>query len=121
MLNGEDFPARAAKLPEFHALVAAAPTALDGIPGAVYLCNHEGWLVRYNSEAAALRGRAPNLDGTKERFCGSHRLFLVDGDATAAWGLPSGERCSVWRRHEECRGYHRAARRHRPHPGGPTC
>lgn len=59
--------------------MGAAPTALDAIPGAVYVCDHEGWLIRYNSEAASLWGRTPNLNGAKERFCGSHRLFLLDG------------------------------------------
>jgi PAS domain S-box-containing protein len=79
MSNVEEFPVRADRLTEFDALVAAAPTALDAIPGAVYLCDHEGWLIRYNSEAATLWGRTPNLNGTKERFCGSHRLFQLDG------------------------------------------
>jgi PAS domain S-box-containing protein len=79
MSNVEEFPIGARKLTEFGALVSAAPTALDAIPGAVYLCDHDGWLIRYNSEAAALWGRTPNLDGRKERFCGSHRLFLLDG------------------------------------------
>jgi PAS domain S-box-containing protein len=79
MSNVEDFPFGARKLTEFEALVAAAPTALNAIPGAVYLCDHDGWLIRYNSEAAALWGRTPNLNGSRERFCGSHRLFLLDG------------------------------------------
>jgi len=78
MSNIEEFPGGARKLTEFEALVAAAPTALDAIPGAVYLCDHEGWLIRYNSEAAALWGRTPSPIA-KERFCGSHRLFLPDG------------------------------------------
>ena len=79
MSNVEEFPLGARKLTEFEALVGAAPTTLDAIPGAVYLCDHDGWLVRYNSEAVALWGRTPNANGAKERFCGSHRLFLPDG------------------------------------------
>lgn len=79
MSNVEEFPIGARKLTEFEALVAAAPTALDAIPGAVYICDSDGWLIRYNSEAAALWGRTPNLNGSRERFCGSHRLFLLDG------------------------------------------
>ena len=77
--NVEEFPAVARRLTEFEALVAAAPTALEAIPGAVYICDKDGWLIRYNSEAATLWGRTPNLGGERERFCGSHRLFLVDG------------------------------------------
>ena len=79
MSNVEDFPIGARKLTEFEALVGAAPSALDAIPGAVYLCDHDGWLIRFNSEAASLWGRTPNANAARERFCGSHRLFLPDG------------------------------------------
>lgn len=83
MSNVEGFPLRARGLTEFDALVAAAPSALNAIPGAVYLCDHDGWLVRYNKEAAELWGREPSLDGQRERFCGSHALFLPDGTPLA--------------------------------------
>ena len=79
MSNVEEFPFAARRPTEYEALVAAGPTALDAIPGAVYICDHEGWLVRYNSEAAKLWGRSPALDKGNERFCGSHRLFRLDG------------------------------------------
>jgi PAS domain S-box-containing protein len=79
MSSVEEFPLAARRPTEYEALVAAGTSALDAIPGAVYICDHEGWLVAFNSEAASLWGRTPTLDGTKERFCGSHRLLLVDG------------------------------------------
>ncbi|MEJ8572386.1 PAS domain S-box protein [Microbaculum marinum] len=79
MSTVEEFPAPAGRLSEFDALVAASPTVLEAIPGAVYICDHEGWLVRFNSEAAALWGRSPDLNGSRERFCGSHRLLKTDG------------------------------------------
>jgi PAS domain S-box-containing protein len=75
----EEFTNASVELTEFEALVAAAPGTLDAIPGAVYLCDREGCLVRYNSEAAELWQRAPKLEEQRERFCGSHRLFLPDG------------------------------------------
>lgn len=79
MSNVEEFPHSARRqLTEYDALVTAGESALDAIPGAVYLCDSEGWLVAYNSEAAALWGRTPN-PARKERFCGSHRLFQPDG------------------------------------------
>lgn len=90
MSNVEEFPVQR-QLTEFDALVAAAPTALEAIPGAVYLCDHDGWLIRYNSEAAALWGRTPNLNGRKERFCGSHRLFLPDGTPLPAQDCPMAD------------------------------
>ena len=83
MSNVEEFPATARKLTEFEALVAAAPSVLDAIPGAVYLCDHEGWIVRYNSEAAELWGRTPAIGVKRERFCGSHALLLPDSTPLA--------------------------------------
>jgi PAS domain S-box-containing protein len=78
MSNVEEFPLSARRLTEYQAFLAAGPTAFDAIPGAVYLCDRDGWLVGYNSEAADLWGRKPDLQA-RERFCGSHRLFLLDG------------------------------------------
>jgi PAS domain S-box-containing protein len=88
MSNIEEFPVAARKLSEYDALVAATPSALDAIPGAVYLCDHDGWLVRYNTEAAELWGRAPALSRKPERFCGSHHLFLPDGTPLAHEDCP---------------------------------
>src|SRR5215212_8688801 len=79
MSNIQGLPNSSTMLTEYEALVAAAPNALDAIPGAVYLCDHEGYLVRYNIEAAELWGLAPTLTERNERFCGSYRLFLLDG------------------------------------------
>jgi PAS domain S-box-containing protein len=79
MSNVEEFPLTGRVLTEYEALITSAPTALDAIPGAVYVCDHEGWLVRYNAEAAELWGRQPSLSSPRERFCGSQRLFLPDG------------------------------------------
>ncbi|NEJ73413.1 PAS domain S-box protein [Rhizobium phaseoli] len=81
MSNVEEFPGAGRRLTEYEALLAAGPGVLNAIPGAVYLCDHEGWLIRYNSEAAELWGRFPPLNGARERFCGSHALFRPDGAA----------------------------------------
>lgn len=91
MSNVEKLTVATRALTEYEALVAAAPTALDAIPGAVYVCDEEGWLVRYNTEAAVLWGRAPELSGPRERFCGSHRLFLLDGTPVAHADCPMAE------------------------------
>ncbi|MGY2931916.1 PAS domain S-box-containing protein [Bradyrhizobium sp. GM6.1] len=83
MSNVEDFPVSARRQStEFEALVAAGHAALDVIPGAVYLCDAEGLLVAYNSEAVELWGRMPDM-AKKERFCGSHQLYLLDGTPLA--------------------------------------
>lgn len=75
----EAFAASGHQMSEYEALVTAGPSILDAIPGAVYLCDADGWLVRYNTEAIQLWGREPQLDQQRERFCGSHRLQLIDG------------------------------------------
>jgi len=77
MSNVEEFPVTARRLSEYEALVAAGSSALEAVPGAVYLCDHEGWVVWYNKEAAELWGQSPPESSV--RFCGSHRLFLPDG------------------------------------------
>jgi PAS domain-containing protein len=91
MSNIEAFPISARRQSEYEALVAAAPTALEAIPGAVYICDREGWLVGYNREAAAAWGREPNLTDSKERFCGSHRLFMLDGTPLSHAECPMAE------------------------------
>jgi len=89
MSNVEEFPAAARKPTEYDALVSAAPTALDAIPGAVYICDRDGWLVRYNTEAAELWGQSPALG--KARYCGSHRLFQLDGTPLAHADCPMAD------------------------------
>ena len=64
---------------EYDSLLSMSTDTLDAFPGAVYLCDHEGWVVRYNTEAARLWGRVPVIGRNGDRFCGSHQLFLPDG------------------------------------------
>lgn len=54
-----------------------ANPSLDLLPVAVYVCDRNGVIVRYNRRAAALWGRTPKLG--VERFCGSLRLYRADG------------------------------------------
>jgi PAS domain S-box-containing protein len=91
MANIEEFPAAARKPTEYEALLSAPANVWDAIPGAVYLCDHEGWLVRYNAAAATLWGRAPELSSSAPRFCGSHKLFLPNGEPLAADQCPMAE------------------------------
>lgn len=88
MSNVEEFPLSVRRAPtEFEALVAAGHAVLDAIPGAVYLCDAEGFLVAYNTEATELWGRTPDLP-KMERFCGSHQLYLPDGAPVAHSDCP---------------------------------
>jgi two-component sensor histidine kinase len=52
---------------------------LDVLPGAVYVCDSEGRIVRCNQRAVELWGRAPKLGSMDDRFCGSLRLYRMDG------------------------------------------
>lgn len=75
-------------LSEYASLVTMSTETLDAFPGAVYLCDHEGWVVRYNTEAARLWGRVPVLGRNGDRFCGSYQLFLPDGTPLPAEDCP---------------------------------
>lgn len=88
MSNIEAFPTGTHTPSEYESFLAMSANALDAIPGAVYLCDHNGWLVRYNSEAATLWGRAPIVGAGGDRFCGSYRLFLPDGTPLAFEDCP---------------------------------
>ncbi|MEJ1229084.1 PAS domain S-box protein [Pseudomonas sp. CCNWLW56] len=94
MSNVEELPREALAPSEYESLVSIGANALEAIPGAVYLCDHQGWLVRYNSEAAQLWGRTPALGENGDRFCGSHRLFLTDGTPLAPGDCPMAQALS---------------------------
>lgn len=50
---------------------------IDLLPIGVYVCDSEGRIIRFNSQAARLWGREPVLG--VERFCGARRLYDTDG------------------------------------------
>lgn len=51
----------------------------EQLPFAVYVCDQDGLVLRYNRRAAELWGRAPKLSDPNERFCGSYQMFRPDG------------------------------------------
>ena len=51
----------------------------DQLPFAIYICDRDGLVLRYNRRAAELWGRSPKLGDPGERFCGSYRMFRPDG------------------------------------------
>jgi PAS domain S-box-containing protein len=79
-----------------HVIPAEALAKLDGklldlLPGAVYVCDHEGAVVRWNKRAVELWGREPRLGDPAERFCGSHRLYRLDGTFMAHADCPMAD------------------------------
>jgi PAS domain S-box-containing protein len=51
----------------------------EQLPFAVYICDRDGLVLRYNRHAAELWGRSPKPGDPGERFCGSYRMFRPDG------------------------------------------
>jgi PAS domain S-box-containing protein len=51
----------------------------EQLPFAVYVCDRDGLVLRYNRRAAELWGRSPKPSDPNERFCGSYRMFRPDG------------------------------------------
>ena len=51
----------------------------EQLPFAVYVCDRDGLVLRYNRRAAELWGRSPKLGDPNERFCGSYRMFRPTG------------------------------------------
>jgi PAS domain S-box-containing protein len=58
----------------------ALPAQLfEELPFAIYVCDADGLVRRYNRRAAELWGRSPKIGDPDERFCGSYRMFRPDG------------------------------------------
>jgi len=53
---------------------------LEFVPGAVYVCDLDGVVVRYNKRAGELWGRYPVPGDPKELYCGSHKLYRETGE-----------------------------------------
>ena len=51
----------------------------EQLPFAVYICDRDGLVLRYNRRAAELWGRSPKPGDPNERFCGSYKMFRPDG------------------------------------------
>jgi PAS domain S-box-containing protein len=88
MLNVDEFPTDTREPTEYESLITRGPHSLDVIPGAIYLCDRNGWLVSFNSEAVSLWGRTPSLGEKGDRFCGSYRLYSTNGTPLAVDECP---------------------------------
>jgi PAS domain S-box-containing protein len=53
---------------------------LDLLPVGVYVCDRAGLIVRYNRAASELWGCSPKIGDPTVRFCGSYRLYGLNGD-----------------------------------------
>ena len=53
---------------------------LDLLPVGVYFCDRDAIVVRYNRAAAELWGCTPKIGDPAVRYCGSYRLYRLNGD-----------------------------------------
>ncbi|MDQ2185372.1 ATP-binding protein [Alcaligenaceae bacterium A4P071] len=61
---------------------------LENFPAAVYVCDAQGVVVAFNSKATQLWGREPIAGDPKERFCGAHRMYSMQGEHLHASNTP---------------------------------
>src|ERR1700737_4949704 len=64
---------------------------LDLLPVGVYVCDQDGLIVRYNRAATELWGRSPKIGDPTVRFCGSYRLYGLNGDLIPHAKCPMGD------------------------------
>jgi PAS domain S-box-containing protein len=60
-------------------MLSVAPSWIEMLPIAIFACEAGGRVRWFNQRAAALWGRAPSIGDDAERFCGSFRLYSLDG------------------------------------------
>lgn len=63
----------------------------DLLPVAIYVCDPSGLIIYYNNHAANLWGRSPRLNDPTDRFCGSYRMYHLDGGRIEHPDCPMGE------------------------------
>ena len=56
---------------------------LEKLPAGAYTCDPDGLITYFNQHATRLWGRSPKLNDPVDRFCGSFKLFSMDGDPIA--------------------------------------
>src|SRR5438270_313838 len=54
-------------------------TLLDTLPAGAYTCDAHGQITYFNRHAEELWGRAPTLNDSIDRYCGSFKLYAADG------------------------------------------
>lgn len=52
---------------------------LEKLPAGAYTCDTQGLITYFNRHAVQLWGRIPKLNDPVDRYCGSFKLFSVDG------------------------------------------
>ncbi len=64
---------------------------LDLFPGAIFVCDSNGIVNRWNRRAGEIWGREPAQGDCPDRFCGSHKLLRADGSVVSRADSPIAE------------------------------
>ena len=73
---------------------------LEKLPVGAYTCDADGLITYFNPSALELWGRAPKLNDPEDRFCGSFKLFSMNGtpiahrDCSTAQALRNNRPCN---------------------------
>ncbi len=71
-------PRSSIKGPETTDTYSLYKELFEKLPAAIYLCDADGYVKTYNSAAARLWGREPEIG--KDLWCGSWKIFDLDGN-----------------------------------------
>lgn len=80
-----------------EALLSSPPALLESLPLGCYACDASGKVLWFNERAAQFWGRRPRIGDDSEKYCGSYKLFSLDGsiirreDTPMAQVLKTGE------------------------------
>jgi signal transduction histidine kinase/ActR/RegA family two-component response regulator len=76
---------------------------LEKLPAGAYTCDPSGLITYYNQHAVQLWGRSPSLNDPADRFCGSFKLFAIDGSPIShdqCWMALALKNCLEYNGHE---------------------
>jgi signal transduction histidine kinase/ActR/RegA family two-component response regulator len=76
---------------------------LEKLPAGAYTCDPTGLITYYNQHAVQLWGRSPSLNDPADRFCGSFKLYAIDGSPIShdqCWMALALKNCLEYNGHE---------------------
>jgi signal transduction histidine kinase len=76
---------------------------LEKLPAGAYTCDPTGLITYFNQHAVQLWGRSPRLNDPADRFCGSFKLYAVDGSPIShdqCWMALALKNCLEYNGHE---------------------
>ncbi len=62
--------------PETAVGLEVNPAFIEALPLAIYACDADGRILWFNTRAATLWGRSPQIGSASEKYCGSYRLYF---------------------------------------------